>query len=370
MDEPTALPEIDLANVSRMQRRPRVAAIVLLFLVLALTAFLANLGARTQHENAAIAFPLVGALYASPFLYGIYLVLRRRELMPRNARRSQRLHTQDGVLFLGEEPLCRREDVSNATAAMSDQEAVVHIELRRGEPIGLYVGSLDDGRALLRALGADVTRRAHDIRVPSGLPFFPMRVSVGVEGIDIDIPFSKPRFIPLREIAGVERTQSGLRVHRHDAAHVDLVVQQNAFLPDLEGARVAERLCEAIDAQRSMIAPVIDPTLLDRGETPIALWIERLRGVAKVATFRQAGLIATELWQIVENAAIPPARRAAAAVALAPDLDEKGKDRLRIAAVSSALPRLRMALDAAADDDRATIETALAEVLEEHRDHS
>ncbi|MEO7097620.1 MAG: hypothetical protein ABI175_30440, partial [Polyangiales bacterium] len=188
MGATSELPAIDVANVSRVRRRRQLAAIVTAVVGTGLMAYLAYVGADSSMAHGTIALPLVGLFYGSPVLLAIYLMLRRRELLARRAAGTSRLHAHDGALFLGDEPLCRREDVTTATLARTDEGVLVTIAVKRGAPIELFVASVEDGRALLVALGADVGHRAHTISVPSGMPFFPMRVSVGVEGIDIRIP--------------------------------------------------------------------------------------------------------------------------------------------------------------------------------------
>ncbi|MGO8998137.1 MAG: hypothetical protein ACLQVI_32865, partial [Polyangiaceae bacterium] len=57
-----------------------------------------------------------------------------------------------------------------------------------------------------------------------------------------------------------------------------------------------------------------------------------------------------------------PEARAAAAVALGPQLDDEGRQRLRVAVDAVADERLRVAIDAAASADDAALEEALGDV--------
>jgi hypothetical protein len=68
------------------------------------------------------------------------------------------------------------------------------------------------------------------------------------------------------------------------------------------------------------------------------------------------------LWSVLEDGASAPAHRAAAAVALSPHLDDAGRQRVRIAAQATATPKLRVALEAAAEDDDVRLIEALDEV--------
>jgi hypothetical protein len=76
-------------------------------------------------------------------------------------------------------------------------------------------------------------------------------------------------------------------------------------------------------------------------------------------TFRRGDVDAARLWQTVEDGGVDAERRAAAAVALSRSLDDEGKKRLRVAAGASAEPKLRVALEAAAEEDEPAMTKAI-----------
>ena len=99
---------------------------------------------------------------------------------------------------------------------------------------------------------------------------------------------------------------------------------------------------------------------LARGEGDIPAWIQRLRAVTLRHTHRTGAISADHLWPVLESPGAKPMERAAAAVALGGELDERSRQRIAQAASATASPRLRVVLDAVhegAEDD------ALAEAV-------
>ena len=105
-----------------------------------------------------------------------------------------------------------------------------------------------------------------------------------------------------------------------------------------------------------------DGARLSRGEADAKVWLDRLRAlVTKAETFRDAPPTHDELARIVDDAHATEEHRAAAAVALAAT-GEAGKSRLRVARDSTADPKLRVAIDAAIEDDERALTEALGEI--------
>ena len=65
---------------------------------------------------------------------------------------------------------------------------------------------------------------------------------------------------------------------------------------------------------------------------------------------------------MIESPSLDPSHRAAAAVALRDQLDDEGKRRLRVAADACASPKVRVALEAAAEDDDQKLSLALEQL--------
>ncbi|MEO7095035.1 MAG: hypothetical protein ABI175_17380, partial [Polyangiales bacterium] len=128
-----------------------------------------------------------------------------------------------------------------------------------------------------------------------------------------------------------------------------------------EAMMIAERVREALDRKLEHRG-ALDPAILARPPGPAAQWIAALRELVREETFRDAGVHPSQLWEVVEDATMDVARRAAAAVALRPLLDDDGRARLRVAAKISAAPQLRIALETVASGDDDAMATALDEL--------
>ena len=87
-----------------------------------------------------------------------------------------------------------------------------------------------------------------------------------------------------------------------------------------------------------------------------------LRTVLEAATHRAAAVLPDDLWKLLANPEAPAEARAAAAVVLAPALDEAGKERLRETAASIASTHLRVVLESAASGDEEAMQQALEEL--------
>jgi hypothetical protein len=298
---------------------------------------------------------------------------------------------------------------------------------RRGRlPIELQAGSTEEGRGLLRALGLDASQTVAHFRTlsralakrrhwllfgmgfaafwlglvnslatrahmgPSGatilvclaglvaalsLLLAPARLSVGADGIAIRWLWTK-RFLGYDEIReasryekGVGRSHvSGIRIILRSSEEVLVPVNQGSMADPTSVALIEERIREAAETFRRGDAAA-DAALLQRGDRPVAEWVSALRsiGTGANADMRTAPVPRERLFRIVEDPASAAADRAAAAVALGGDLDDDGRARLRSAALATAAPKLRVAIEkaAAGGDDEAELSAALAELEEE-----
>jgi hypothetical protein len=103
------------------------------------------------------------------------------------------------------------------------------------------------------------------------------------------------------------------------------------------------------------------------GTRTVSEWVTSLRaiGAGANADTRTAPFPRERLLRIVEDPTSPADDRAAAAVAVGASLGAEDRLRLRSVADAVVAPRLRVAIEAAAGDDDAELETALAQVVEE-----
>jgi hypothetical protein len=351
--------------------------------------------------------------------------------------------TANGIYLRGKRIVARREIGAAYVWPGTDGAAYVRIERRgllRG-PIDLKVRNVDEGRALLRAIGMDATQASSAFTaaatsmsqyrqrlytswagiacvfgapvamaalgvhgaplgltiVLAGLAYAAVAlyavksasVVVGADGVLIRWLWQK-HFVPIQDIVRAEvvpyehitLAMWGLvvRVHRRSGEPLDIPIQRargatrglGADIARLNRNRaeaIAERINEAVLGKgrgTSSALAVTDLDALARGGRAVDEWVAALRGLrAKIATFRdQATGGVDALWSVLEDAEAAAEQRAAAAVALSPHLDEGGRARLRIAAQATVAPKLRIALEAAAEDDDERLVRALEEVAE------
>ncbi len=173
------------------------------------------------------------------------------------------------------------------------------------------------------------------------------------------------RLIRLADVVRVERLPHVVRLTHRDGRTSDIhcgMPGRYASTSVQIVSALAERIEEAL-AARAAGTTTPEANVLARAERTVATWVDGLRRAATAEPgFRNAALIADRLWPLVEGASNDASTRVAAAVALAPTLDDEGRARVRVAASASASPKLRVALEAVAKDDVEEIVTALAEI--------
>jgi hypothetical protein len=197
----------------------------------------------------------------------------------------------------------------------------------------------------------------------------PARIDVGADGVLLRWLGTR-RFIPLAHIRSLERTTEGIGKSRQVGVRLRLEDGDTVWLPmgdarwaDERAGALLERIQEAMDTQAH--GPVTaTAALLGRRERGAREWIRELRalGAGANADLRTAPVEPEQLWRIVESHGAAPEERAAAAIALSPSLDPRGKERLGVAVDAVADERLRVAIDAAVKEDDAALEEALDEM--------
>jgi hypothetical protein len=99
---------------------------------------------------------------------------------------------------------------------------------------------------------------------------------------------------------------------------------------------------------------VVTNIVLEPGRWPsLNEWVRHLRsaGSGANADHRTAPLREQELWRVVEASTADPSSRAGAAVALSGAIQQEGRKRMRVAAERTHHPKLRIVLEAVADND-------------------
>jgi hypothetical protein len=193
----------------------------------------------------------------------------------------------------------------------------------------------------------------------------PTRLHIGTDGLLLIRPFSK-RFIPYARLQSAAR-YDGPPNQQHQCLTLTLRGGEavRVFVSwakgDPEIDIILQRTHEALEAWRAGGGGQTGASSLARpADISPTAWVARLRtlGVGQPATHRVSPLSREMLWQMLEDPASPPGRRAAAAVALQATLDDAARARLRVVAQTSTQPRLRAALDAVveAQEDEAVAE--------------
>ncbi|MFO0548835.1 MAG: hypothetical protein U0271_10630 [Polyangiaceae bacterium] len=349
---------------------------------------------------------------------------------------------------VGGKLLVRREEIRRAFVWPGEGSAFVRIERTGllGGSFDLQIASIEDGRALLKALKLDASQDAASFFVTAvspehyrkrriratfgmtgaivtafatgvasaklhlgaapmviavilcGLMYLsllaqmirPAKVIVGADGVLLTW-FWQKRFIPIQDIRSAELITNAdlnlrssvsplvVRLHMVDGSRVDILGSVGSVRTTLRSGfnrfgqmrcdMLVERINEAVAAKgqgSSSARAAWDRDLLRRGALATEAWVAKLRGLSKVTeSFREPARALDELWEILEDRLAPPARRGAAAVALATELDEDGRKRIRAAAKATVAPQLRMVLDAVASNDEPKMVAALDELAEE-----
>jgi hypothetical protein len=167
-----------------------------------------------------------------------------------------------------------------------------------------------------------------------------IRLSVGADGILLWRWPGSRRFISFADIREVTA----------EGRDFTIILRDDTKLAVHQGSDFAEN-----ERDNSALVGRIRAALAAYRETPAA---PRISGIDvtsdKRASYRTTALPEDQLWRIVEDPSAPASERTAAAGALRLELDDSGRQRLRVAAGASASKELRVALEELAEDDDVT----------------
>jgi hypothetical protein len=295
------------------------------------------------------------------------LILRRRGLLPQIELTAADVTEARAVLrALG-------LDASQSVASFHVQSKAL-TEPSLVYPIAIALGVVF---ALLRqGMGSAALQASALLAGLAGAFLFLSRthVDVGADGVSVTW-LGRSRFVGYDQIAcvtsferGSGRSQrNGIVLTLKDQGELRVGVAGGGITEGCNTLLLEERIQQSLEAFRKGGAEA-DAALLRRGGRDIAAWIIALRslGAGANADMRTAPMPRERLFRIVEDPSSAPPDRAAAAIALAPDLDDEGRARLRGAASATAGSRLRIAIEAAADaapedDVQAALEALEAE---------
>jgi hypothetical protein len=290
----------------------------------------------------------------------------------------------------------------------STEEPLVRVDCRLARALEVRFFSNEDARAFVAALGFGVNQSVVSFRVFHGggarlwmtmlsvavvwsiVGAFTARTLLRQEGASLTAGLTLPLLlvailaIQVRSSGLLDVGADGLLLRRLAARRfisysaLDEVSAVDGFLglalssgerirlhAGARAAAVASRIEEARNAfreGRDRVDPLIDPA----GRT-VDRWLSDLRSARPVA-YRDAHLDADNLWRVLDSTGAPATRRAGAALALSPSLDDASRGRLRVAAEACAEPRLRVVLERVAGGaSDAELEEALAPLIEAER---
>ena len=332
--------------------------------------------------------------------------------------------SEEGVR-IGQALVLPREQIkAGFVVPRPDKRPIVRLEKKGiGPALEIRVENEDEGREVLRRLGLDATQTIASFVLPSrifaderlrrryaatlvaifalagiltrllqsaielvpiglgfatlGLGLFMIssrtHLRVGADGIVLRW-FRNERFVSFDEIASIElyeekrfqrRRWAGARIRLRSGETITLPVSSAGEVGGPRVRLVLNRLQQAhADHQRGVRASA--EARLTRGDRPMLAWVRDLRraGAGAAADHRVAPMPTDRLLELAEDPHADPVMRANAAVALGANTEsEQLRKRLRVAAQATAAPRLRVALEKAAEvDDEAALAEALSEV--------
>lgn len=195
----------------------------------------------------------------------------------------------------------------------------------------------------------------------------PSTITVGVDGVEVRW-FWWRRFIPMTRIAaGYAEDGANIRLALTDGTFETIATARAHSTGDLVNDRrhlILARINDAWAAARGADSGTNAASLIARGTQSVAQWMEALATLdPNREGYRQTSLREDDLWRALEDAKEDPEARAAAAYLLRKRLDARGKERIRVVAQATALPKLRIALEAATGESDEEAAEALQELV-------
>ncbi|MCL2725689.1 MAG: hypothetical protein FWD69_14765 [Polyangiaceae bacterium] len=191
----------------------------------------------------------------------------------------------------------------------------------------------------------------------------PSRIEVGIDGVLVRRLW-RTRFIPIAQIRYASpdgKNSIVLQLTCSDASDVERfdIVSSGASRRDALLAQISEALVTSYRSIKTTTTNVA--TLVGRGTQTKSQWLSALAKLRDTTEgYREMAVREEDLWQLVEDPSAPEDVRAGAAMVLRRTLDENGKTRLCAAANATVSPKLRVALDVAADSDEKMTEALRA----------
>ncbi|MEI8256616.1 MAG: hypothetical protein WCJ30_13160 [Deltaproteobacteria bacterium] len=211
--------------------------------------------------------------------------------------------------------------------------------------------------------------------VPVMAAVAPTKITVGVDGVLLR-RLGVSRFVSFRDVATVETYDEGVRLILTDGAVVPMrvgplqapMIAVSAVSAEQSNVRDAlvGRIRDAMGAHARGTEGTVSSLAIERGGRSVSEWIAHLRDLARrqEGGMRQAPVLRSHLWSMLADPGASTRDRAGAAVALSHGAGEEPatQQRLRVMAQSVASPRLRVAIEAAAEGEDARLERALEQL--------
>ncbi len=193
----------------------------------------------------------------------------------------------------------------------------------------------------------------------------PTWLHIGADGVVVP-GLLRDRFIPHAEITSASTTRGGVG---NAYNYVQIYLRKGNFVVvpasnmDEAGSIVHRILTAKHESRGQERARLLD--VLARNERPIPEWRRALSALVTKSGYRTASHDVEEVLRIVEDPRAPAQQRVAAALAVRPHGDESVKERIRVAALASVEPKLRVTLEKASsgDVDDAELEALASEPL-------
>jgi hypothetical protein len=178
----------------------------------------------------------------------------------------------------------------------------------------------------------------------------PTHVTVGADGVHLRW-VGTSRFVPWSAVVGIEVYDGGVVLVLDGGEWLTLRVPADHERHHPERDVMVERMRVAWRAQAGARGDETAARLVRRAGGRTREWVRALRAILRSDWgYRGSAVPPERLWRIVEDPRADRAARTGAAVALAPSLDDCGRERLRAAASACAEPRVRIALATAASE--------------------
>lgn len=199
------------------------------------------------------------------------------------------------------------------------------------------------------------------------LAFWPSRITAGIDGFMLRWLWWQ-RFVPMSEVRELSSVgERDVKIELTSGAelvwYTSMRSKSTTAVQREHRDAVLARMQEVMKLSQARPRATHLATAVARAGRTHEQWLEALRQMRHVeADYRSAAVPRDALWRVLDDPAAPEDARAGAAFVLHEGAGEADEVRLRNAAGATASPRLRIALDSAADGNDEELAAALEDV--------